>query len=691
MPKSKKSLEAYVPTAHILPILEDKFPKDRPDGKVFGKVEGHLNDYAESLGTTTRKLMVGDVYDQKGEIHPKLLRYVESIPRLPKQTVKRWRNYQSEIRANLRNLSGKLYDRKREKVDDGSKTTILLDRVPEALRVILPYLPREGSPNMDATEKRLKAPLKDNGIIMLTGLLNIWERYNLGTCDEVFIDHFLDLNQELKELSPSARIGVLLRLAKKIRKKLGLSKPKAESKALRLESWPRTLRREWEVFEQVAKHGPGTALKLEAKEAKFSVKKIVSRTIDDYRDGLGYALWVIKPEGDLSVLDLIKVVPHEGSEPGDDNPKEHNHLIDLFRAHEREKKGRRKGVGFDSVFFKQFHSAIRAIAARNGYGRHIKMFAEAYRVCVNEEAKENHKNTKKEGIPIKWVDGQIAKLNVRFLQIVKTGSFKHTPGRSIQSRSDVVLVMFFVWLVTLRYMGYRQQCLVNCVVGENFILNRDGSILLRFNKTKNRKRIRMELNESRRWSHGLLWDTLTLYYKKVYPNLVKQSGNTLDGQLFVATTKRTSFRPFKHYKDFYDLFIRGRNRFMDVDDLDESVRHSFHPHFLRGLCTDWMVLVLKMTCVEAAEVLGISPIVLEREYLSQDREHDAGQMFDNVYARRRAEQLEGEFMTRVNDTLEKVTKTQGKILEEKEQEILRLRAENEMLRSRLGVSPLAVI
>jgi hypothetical protein len=237
-------------------------------------------------------------------------------------------------------------------------------------------------------------------------------------------------------------------------------------------------------------------------------------------------------------------------------------------------------------------------------------------------------------------------------------------------------------------MGYRQLCLVNCVVGENFILNRDGSIVLRFDKTKNRKRIRMELNESRRWSHGLLRDTLTLYYKKIYPYLKEQSGNTLGGQLFVTPTGRaSSFRPFTHHINFYNLFVEARDLFMDVDELDQSVRRSLHPHFLRGLCTDWMVLVLKMTCVEAAEVLGINPIVLEREYLSQDREHDAGPMFDN--ARHRADG--GEFRARINDVLEKVNNTQEKILEAKDQEISMLRAELEMLKAQQNGSPSAIL
>jgi len=527
---------------------------------------------------------------------------------------------------------------------------------------------------------------------LLTVLLSIWDRFKLTAYSQLLVDRSAELYEELRKVTSSSRARNLRKLVIDIRSQMGLRKPTAKSESLPLNQWPPTLRREWERFTQVAKRPPSAELVIEAKEGKFSAKRLTQKTINSYRLSIGYALWVIKPEGDLGILDLIKVVSREVVEPGDDDPKEHNHDVDLFRASERAKPGRRKGVGFDSSAFKQFDSAGKSVASRLGYGRYIKKFAETYRLCLNEEAKQANKSAKKEGIPIKWIDGQIAKLNVRFLQIIKTGSFKRTPGRAFKSRSDILLVMFFVWLVMMRYMGYRQQCLVNCIVGVNFIFKSDGTIVLRFDKTKNSKRIRMELNESRRWSHGLLWETLTLYYKKVYPYLKRQCGNTLSGHLFVAPTRiATSFRPFTDHMDFYYLFVEARDLFMDVDELDESVRRSLHPHFLRGLCTDWMVLVLKMTCLEGAEVLGINPIVLEREYLSQDREHDAGQMFDNVYARRRAEQLEGEFMTRVNDTLEKVAKTQGKILEEKDQEILRLRAENEMLRARLGVSPLAVI
>lgn len=247
--------------------------------------------------------------------------------------------------------------------------------------------------------------------------------------------------------------------------------------------------------------------------------------------------------------------------------------------------------------------------------------------------------------------------------------------------------MFFVWLVTLRYMGYRQQCLVNCVVGKNFILNPDGSIILRFDKTKNRKRICMELNESRRRSHGLLWDTLTLYYKKVYPYLVKESGNTLGGQLFVSTTLGFSFRPFKGSTDFHTAFVKGRDLFMDVGELNPAVRRLLHPHFLRGLCTDWMVLKLKMTCEQAAEVLGIHPRVLEKEYLHQDREYDAGPMFDIVNARQQAEESEGELRSRINDVLEKVDRTQERIVAEKDQEIAFLKAEVARLKGQQSYSP----
>jgi hypothetical protein len=224
MAKSAKALRTFVPTAHILPILEDKFPKDHPAGKVFGKVGGLLEDYAESLGTTPRKLMVKDVYDQRGEINPKLLRYVEGIPRLPKQTVQRWRNYRSEIRANLRNLSNKIYGRKRKRGSTPSRGTILVGRVPEGMRPVLPFLPRQGKVDMKAKEARLKAPLNENGITLLTVLLSIWERFKLTEYSQLLVDRSAELYEELRKVTSSYRARILQRFVINIRNQMGLKK-----------------------------------------------------------------------------------------------------------------------------------------------------------------------------------------------------------------------------------------------------------------------------------------------------------------------------------------------------------------------------------------------------------------------------------------------------------------------------------
>lgn len=683
MAASLSAPQSFVPTAYILPLMEDRFMKGRTTDPIFIKVRGHIQNYAESLGITPNKLMVKDVYDLTGEIHPKLFRYTESIPRLPKQTVERWKTYQGEIRANIRNLSKKLYGVSRKKGGNRSKENILLKRVPDAMRIVLPYLPRENRPDMADSDKRLKAPLMESGVTMLSALLNVWERYELTTCEELFIDHASDIVGELKELSPSPQIRYMKGLVRHIRELSGFRKPRAKGTSLAVEMWPPTLRREWGVYERTATQRPSPGLVIAAKAAKCSAKKVTQGVVDRYRRYIGWALWVIRPEGDLGILDLIKLVPRENLNPDDDIPKEHNNLVDLYRASEQAKKGRRKGVGYDSNTFRQFVAALKGVAVRNGYYRYVKRFSDAYKPCHNDEAKEGHKRAKKEGIPISWVDGQINQLNQRFLRIVRTGSFKATPGRLKQSRRDLLLVMFFAWLVTLRYMGYRQQCMVSCVVGENFILNPDGSITLRFDKTKNMKRIRMELNESRRGTHGLLWDTLTLYYKKVYPYLVKESGNKLRGRLFVSSAEGYSFKPFANHTRFHDQFERCRDLFMDIDGLARGVRLSFHPHFLRGLCTDWMVLVLKMTCDQAAEVLGINTSVLKKEYLQQDREHDAGPMFDIVNARQRAEQSEGELTARINNVLAKVDKTQEKIVAEKDRQIAALKDEVDTLLARL--------
>lgn len=638
---------------------------------VFGKIEGVLDDYAEFLNTTPERLRIMDVFDQDGDLRPRLEKYVSSKPRLPKQTEKRHKEYKGEIISNLRHLFFALYPSASEKrLNNAPLTKTLLDDIPEAMKPILPFLPRvRGKSQGSISINRSESTLTENGVFALTALLNIWNSHSLQTLEELLITHSLAVTLELKKIASVKEFNSATSVLFILRNKLGFKLPERYQPPIEKEFWPPKLRAEWDIFESLALNGVDgcSELKINSVKLKFSVKQLSLESIRLYEISIARALKVIPYDENLCILDLIKVIPL--SENLEDT-KKYNPLIDIFQSSEQAKEGIIKGVGFDSSAFLHFVCAVKAIAARNGYGNYIKEFNKAYKINLNRSAKDDRKAAKKAGITMAWIDYQLQCLHIQFKEIVRTESFKRRPGRLDEADRDIGLVLFYVILVTLRYMGYRQQSLVDCKIGENIIFQPDGSIILHFDKTKNNKRLHMEINESRRDSHGLLLDVLSLYYERVYKYLIKQSSDTLNKQFFVTGTKgKVLFRAFKDHGDFNIAFYMNRDRFLDVDTLDDDMKRQLHPHFLRGVCADWMINVRHMTLDEAAEVLGDDPAMLKAAYVDKNRVYDAGAAFDAGNARLRAIRSVTESQDQLAIVLQKMDQSHEKELKARDREL----------------------
>lgn len=605
-----KPSSAFIPTNPIIPFLDSLCLVGGSLAKKWGKVRGVLEKFAESEGTTPGKLRIMDVFTTRAELRPRLVKFINSLPRYSRQSEQRVKQYKREIQSNLKYVGRICFGLPGLKSQNRSKTEQLSRRVPELLQPVLPYLNREGG-RFTNIKARLLYPLTDPGLLQLSAMLKVWQDHQPSTLENFLVDHSADIVRAYKRLAPMTKQDSIRGLLSRVRKAFGYKMPPPRRNSVKKENWPPKLRREWEIFEGFARQGVGPEheLSVEAETLGFSIERLSPVSIDDYEAGMSRALGVIPHDDNLGVLDLITVVRKPGVEDrdmleDDGIPKTHNALVDIFRKSEQDKPGTVKGVGYDSVSFQHFVQAIKAVAVRNGHGRYVKAFRRAYQLTRDDGATERRKAEKKEGLSLAWIDQEIAHLAPQFNRIVRSGSFKRKEGRVKQADRDMFLVLFFVWLVTMRFMGYRQRSLVECEVGKNFIRNADGSITLKFDKTKNGRRLYMELNESRRDSHGLLWDTLSLYYLKVYPYLIRQSGNTLHGRLFVTTEgQEGSFRRFKNFTDFEESFDSGRDRFLRVDDLSAGMRDKLNPHFLRGLCADWMITVLHMTFDEAGEVI----------------------------------------------------------------------------------------
>jgi hypothetical protein len=658
---------SFLPADPLLPLLESWCTAKSSEGKVYLKVKGVLRDYAEHIGTTPQRLRIMDVYDGSGQLHPKILNYINRLSAKRNKSIDRLERYRREIRSRLRYL----YKILCQAVTSDNKK-VLLNEVPEQMWPILPYLRRVGGNGIGSKEQRLQLPLSDLGLVELTVFLKVWRKFKLSTLKELLVDYAPALYSELRKTAPAKMLGRLISDIPVLRKKASLKSEKRKRQSLPEKLWPQTLSQEWKVFEHVAKNGIGANRELARAKRRYkvSVGKLSIETVNGYREAMCYALGVIRPSGDLSILDLITLIERKVECEDDEDLKWYNPLVDLFRAFEQAKQGPVKPQENDSDKFYIFRAAVNSIAACNGHARLVKRFNRAYSMMLAKEEREQRKDKKKRGLTLAWVDNQIAQLNLQFLQIIKKGSFK---GKNNPlAHHNLCLIMFFVWFVTLRYMGYRQQSLVKCVVGENFILRDDGSILLQFD-TKNGKRIKMDLNSGSP-NHALLWSVLTLYYKKVYPYLVKESGNTLNGRLFVMKS-----RPFKHHTHFYLTFVRYRNKFMAtaLDELPPEMRYQLHPHFLRGLCADWMIIVLGMSFEEAADVLGDEPETLKLAYVDKKRVRDAGAIFEAVNRRRQLMRAEFVASGRIESRLDKIEMSVQKAMAEKDQKIVFLQSQND--------------
>jgi len=313
----------------------------------------------------------------------------------------------------------------------------------------------------------------------------------------------------------------------------------------------------------------------------------------------------------------------------------HNPLVDAFREQERATITDRSRAGYDSNTFYHFTSAIKAVAAFNGIFDLQRPFAKAYKAATDKERRREIKAWKKRVFSLSWVDQEIERLTPEFYRAIKSrASWLDTPSVTNEEwRITAMLCAFFITLLTLRYLGYRQECLRDCVVGKNIIFERDGSITLRWaeDETKNGKAIYLRLNKTDHGeSHGLLIDALHAYYKHIHPYLNRIADKKSKGQFFLRPLRSKTSARHRSEASFAEQFELWCNHFLDLWSLDNPEKRKFHAHHLRGLCTDWLVYECGLTLDEVALFIGDSVAVLKGEYLDANRTQDGTPVLDKL-------------------------------------------------------------
>jgi hypothetical protein len=600
------------------------------------KTRALLEDYARSVGTTAGGLLFVHVCDESGALRRELEEFV--MTDYPLADASR-PSYRSNIRRLVRAAG--------VGVENGLPNISVGD-VPGALAPLLTLLPRRKGGSKMSLEARLRLPLSTPGACYLLACVRVYERLGARPpLAELVGDHAAEIGREAKLLARKlCGRDVVGNVSWRVQRALNL--PHRVPAFTPLEQLPEPLRSEIEHCRDRAQVlGSGQSAEERQRDRELverlaregiGLTKRRVRTVDNYQTRLstffGHVRHLVEGRGQrrFGVRDLLRLVSVRG---GDGGRQKINPYVQAYRERELARDDvRSKRAGFDSVSFQATVNAIKAVALFNGIcDRGFHRFARAYeKIVLDSEATDDHKQLKKKIFTIEVLDAETVRMEARFKRVIRSGSFRRAPGRSLRaSDRDLAFCVFYVIFAMFRYLGHRQQCVRHCALGENIIFYTDGSIVLQYGEleVKNGKPLRVKLTPERddgKW--GRVYRALTLYRRKIYTYLIGRAAEKgameRVGSQFFLHLYGSDVRNFPEARaaEFASWFGDQVHAFMLLPQ--EAYDHNIIPHaqFLRGACVDWL-RSLGMSFQEISVITGDTEQVLRQKYANKRAVNDS--------------------------------------------------------------------
>ena len=612
---------------------------------VYKKIKGKIYKYAESLNIPIKSLLVTHVVNNNGKIDKGFIAFLENRWTKKKNLLKE-KKYHGEIYSNLRRLISSIVpkDNTTENVskENLSHTLILERQSPKWLDPLLKVLPRHiigRGKNTPKGEKYRLSPLTDNSILLLNTILKVINLNGLKSLESLFIDSHEKILTELKNYCFGNKFSNIRSSLYKRRKQLGFSFDIPKLKSLPVENWSPKFNSQWETFEKSAGNKNSLNNSRIAKAAikhKISLNSVKEITFDSYKKALCIGLFYCQPlPENWGIEDLLKVETRV-FETGEVKYEEtYNQFVEKFQLREQNCVRRVKRSGYNSSTFTLFKTALKSVGVHNGFFSLVERFGKAHTGKLDLEMRNSEKEKKKKVYSIKEIDELIESLEYRFLQVVKDQSFKRQPGiSSTITDENMRLCLFYPMFLVLRLLGIRQKNVRNFRLmldpenplnpDGNIGFRKDGTLVIHFQdyETKNGKTVHHEYNlNQHELTHGRLIHAMKIYLKKVYPYIILNASLPLDRQVFVVVSRKMKgFIPLPdNARSFNSIFKSWANEFVTCKNLTKENYIPINPHFLRGLCTDWLVTVLKFTIDQAAEYIADDPLVLRKHYLDRNR------------------------------------------------------------------------
>lgn len=627
--------------------------QNKPDLRLesdLKKVNAVIVSYAKAIGTTRENLSILQVCADCVDPHPLLIKHIESQDLDAK--------YQGQHISRFRKLIKNLPWPKESKNSDELKPAIFAEQIPLHLREVWFLLPRingissKGVPKPDRKQHRTTLPLSTLGLAIGSALLKVSNTHNITDLKSLIEEGAGIIILTLKSDNPprkwSSIEGAFYLFRRSVRSHIGYVIEKEPRIHLLLDELPEPLQSQVRTYIERARNGCKSnqeIIKLAKTKYGLEIKRHSEETISCYIARFLFGLGFIYREKSAQVTDIKDLLRLETRVIVVDEisiPELYNPLVDCYRNYGLGLSSDRKEVGFDTNVFRSFIEALEAIAAFNGFLHLRKLFQKEYTTTIDIESKKKRKERKKELFDRPWLNRQIQRLKVEFYEIANKGSFKNSPSGilRIDARRDLNLCLFYLTLITLRFLGVRQQSLRDCKPSENIIFISYKEITFHWPETKNGKGILHRLNaKDHAETHKDLIEGIWIFYKKIYPYLSGTSTSDLSsaereirrkkvaGQFFLKCNLQGLCIPFEHSKDFLSWFSRQAKLFLDFEGRTLSL--NFHPHFVRALFGDWLRFDLGFSAELSAAIAADSEKVFESDYVSHPNTFDATELWTN--------------------------------------------------------------
>lgn len=610
-----------------------------------------LVSYTEKHGTTLEKLSILHVCVDSQNVHPLLIEHINSRPGDER--------YKGQHISRLKKIIRNLPWHGQGKRDESMKTVILEDHLPRHLREVWFLLPRievDSHQTMDLRRKdlnfveykryRASLPITPNGLAIGSALIKVSSRNKISKIKSLLEEHSGLICEALCEEKPHVKThdhkSAFYKFRKRVRVYLGYTVENKPIIRLRLDALQEPLQSQLRTYIDRARHGFNSdrdILKIAKVKYGLEIVRHSENTITNYLDGLLYGLGRINHEMSVEVTDvrdLLRLQTKEVEVDGVTITELYNPLVECYRDWGLNLASDRKEEGFDTGTFKSFINGLAAVAAFNGFLPLRQLFLKEYKVRLDKKSKERRKAIKKTIFDRVWLNSQVQRLKAEFHNIVNAGNFKNAPGGllSIEARKNLNLCLFYVALLTLRFLGVRQGSLRDCILGENITFGAHKQVTFQWPRTKNGKGIRHRLQyKEHSNTHAELIDAVCIYHKRIYPYISGLSSDAqmpavceerkrrVAGRFFLCCDNDGLCARFKSTTNFYAWFTSKAELYMDLSGA--PIGFHFNPHFLRAMFGDWLRLDLGFSSEQAAEIAADSEEVFESEYVTHPAIFDA--------------------------------------------------------------------